>query len=83
MVVRPWPIRLESRPKWCSRLSLRLIAFPQYVPSVLRSMLAITLYSGPEGCRAFAADKFLPSRHLIDIDIFFLTKDEALMKLGQ
>jgi hypothetical protein len=35
------------------------------------------------GCRAFAADKFTSSRHLIDIDILFLTKEEASMKLGQ
>ena len=30
-----------------------------------------------------AADKFIPSRHLIDIDILSLTKEEASMKLGQ
>ena len=32
---------------------------------------------------SFAAHKFIASRHLIDIDILFLTEGEASMKLGQ
>jgi hypothetical protein len=40
MMARPRLMRLESEPRWCSRLTWQLIAFPQCVPSVQNSMLA-------------------------------------------